>query len=252
MKKLALILALITVIAACVIPVSADEGKVVQVCTFDTAVFNGGSLDEENQFEGTGCHTFKIGGNNPDVFEAHFDAVDVSGCDYVAFWFFVSDASKLEKMGSGQLEFTSSGRSDQKEAYWYLNGAFGTNFMPEGPKDGWNLVRMPIKTPDKFTNGEPDWTNFNFFRMYFDASGMKDVIIRYDDMFAYTEGADISAHMKKAEAATEAPATDAPAPATDAPVTPVVDPTTFDAASSIAVVAVAAMGVVLVASKKRH
>ena len=42
------------------------------------------------------------------------------------------------------------------------------------------------------------------------------------------------------------------APATDAPTDPVVEPTTFDAAASVAVAAVAALGVVLVASRKRH
>lgn len=42
------------------------------------------------------------------------------------------------------------------------------------------------------------------------------------------------------------------APETEAPSDPVVEPTTFDAAASVAVAAIAAMGIVLVASKKRH
>lgn len=54
----------------------------------------------------------------------------------------------------------------------------------------------------------------------------------------------------RAQVRPAAPETDAPA--TDAPVAPVVEPTTFDAVSSIAAAAAAAMGIVLVASKKRH
>ena len=216
-------------------PAAPAEKKFVKMLDFDEKYF--GTLDEEDQLDGTGCNSFTFKETSgTEVFQKPFDAIDLTGCDFVEFWFYISDASKLDQFTGAQIELTSSGKCDVEEATWNIPASWDSIIVGEA-KDGWNLIRLDIH---KQTDNGAKWNNINFFRMYtLEGKKLAGVTIKFDDMYAYTEGADVPAPQKGA-------------PATEAPTEPVVEPTTFDAASSIAVVAVAAMGVVLVASKKRH
>ena len=221
-------------------PVTPPEQKFVKILSFDEAYF--GSLDTENHLDGTGCASYTIPDQaGPAVFQKKFDTpVDLTGCKYVEFWLYLSDASQVTNFRDGQIELTSSGGCDVEERGWNIGGNGLKDLIVGEPKDGWNLVRLDISNP-----GGADFSRINFFRMFgYSDNKLTGLTIKFDDMYAYTEGANVPAPEKIA-AQTDAPAT-------DAPTEPVVGPTTFDAASSIAVVAVAAMGVVLVASGKRH
>ncbi len=209
----------------------AGEKKVIKMLDFDEAYFGG--LDTENHVDGTGCCSFTFKETSgTEVFQKKFDAIDLSECDFVEFWFYISDASKLDQFTGAQIELTSSGTCDAEEATWNIPASWGSIIVGEA-KDGWNLIRLDIH---KQGDNGAKWNNINWFRLYtLEGKKLAGVTIKFDDMYAYTEGATVPAPQK---AAPETP--DDPTPAT------------FDAVSSVAVVAVAAMGVVLVASKKRH
>ncbi|MCQ2425927.1 MAG: hypothetical protein MJ070_07260 [Lachnospiraceae bacterium] len=204
------------------------DGKVVKMFGFDTQKF--GTLDTEGHVDGTGCnsYTFNDTVKAADTFVVKFDTpIDLSECDYVDFWFYASDASKLSLYKGAQIELTSSGTCDAEEATWNLPAAWNT-IIEGGPKDGWNLIHLDINKTD---DNHADWSKINFFRMYtLDPQNLDGLTIKFDDMYAYAEGAEVPAPQKGT--------------------TPT--PATFDAVSSVAVVAVAALGVALVASKKRH
>ncbi|MCQ2426137.1 MAG: hypothetical protein MJ070_08320 [Lachnospiraceae bacterium] len=209
----------------------AGEKKVIKMLDFDEAYF--GSFDTENHVDGTGCCSFTFKETSgTEVFQKKFDAIDLSECDFVEFWFYISDASKLDQFTGAQIELTSSGTCDKEEATWNIPASWDSIIVGEA-KDGWNLIRLDIH---KQGDNGAKWNNINWFRLYtLEGKKLAGVTIKFDDMYAYTEGAEVPAPQK---AAPETP--DDPTPAT------------FDAVSSVAVVAVAAMGVVLVASKKRH
>ncbi len=214
------------------------EPKVVRFFEFEgDALLDGTELNTELTKDGAGCasHTYGEGEGVVAMGKA-FDPVDLTGCDYVEFWFYISDTSKLGGFQNGQIEICSGGTCDAEETSFDINAGGITRLIVGEPVNGWNLIRLPA------VGGGCDWSRVNYIRFYSLAAnenGMAGTTIAFDMMYGCTEG-------------------DAPAPSL-APVDPgdptdPVDPNpgTFDAASSVAVFAVAALGIALVASKKRH
>lgn len=76
------------------------------------------------------------------------------------FWFYVSDASLLK--ADGQIELTSSGESDKKEYSWNLEP-----LVTAGLKNGWNELKLDFSAAALSSDGGPDVSAFNFFRIYF-------------------------------------------------------------------------------------
>ena len=208
----------------------AGDKKVVKMLDFDEQYF--GTLDTEGQVDGTGCCSFTFKETSgTEVFQKKFDAIDLTGCDFVEFWLYISDVSKLDQFTGAQIELTSSGTCDKEEATWNIPASWSSIIVGE-PQNGWNLIRLDIH---KEADNGAKWNNINWFRLYtLEGKKLAGLTLKFDDMYAYAEGTEVPAPQK-----TAAPADD-PTPAT------------FDAVSSVAVAAVAALGVALVASKKRH
>lgn len=93
------------------------------------------------------------------------------------FWFYVSSVTDLKL--DGQIELTSSGKSDDHEYSWNL-----ADYIP-GLKVGWNEMKLNFSTAAKSGDGGPDIHAFNFFRIYFwtnDKSSHGDVTVGVDDL----------------------------------------------------------------------
>ena len=234
---------------------AAPAPKFVKMLDFDEQYF--GTLDTEGHVDGTGCNSFTFKETSGvEVFQRSIEnPIDISGCDFVEFYFYCSDITKLDQFTGAQIELCSDGGCDRGEMTFDISGAGLKNRIVGEPQNGWNLVRLDLNAPSaKHTTGGTDAAgkpfdaynpaHINYFRMYtLEGNKFAGVTMKWDYMYAYAEGETVPAP-QKASAQTEAPATDAP--------TEPVTPPTFDAAASVAVAAVAAMGIVLVASKKRH
>lgn len=169
-----------------------------------------------------------------------FDPTDITGATKLQFDLYVGEADQF-----GFTTFEIGSHPGKTISDWQekeINNSFGAL------NDGWNTVsidldsmaNVAVTNPDDGTPGEFDYTKFCRIRFFNVNVEGKTTDVKFKNFTAV-----------KADG-TEIKVGAAPAPATDAPADPVVEPTTFDAASSVAVVAVAAMGVALVASKKRH
>jgi len=93
------------------------------------------------------------------------------------FWFYVSSVTDLKL--DGQIELTSSGKSDDHEYSWNL-----ADYIP-GLKVGWNEMKLNFSTAAKSGDGGPDIHAFNFFRIYFwtnDKASHGDVTVGVDDL----------------------------------------------------------------------
>ncbi len=259
----------------------------VKVFDFDTVTASSAGydtpvIDSENHLNGDGCYTLKTDPNgthpNIPILEAKFDPVDISDCDYLCFWLYLESPDLATKFAAGRIELNSSGiHNESTDLYVVTGNASGypnsviANLIEGGAKAGWNLVKIPLDTSldnsaFKVYHDNADRTKINYFRLQCTANALIDKTIKLDYMYAYSEGAEVPAPQKNVAPETQPPETEAPetnapepdAPGTDAPTEaptdPVVDPhpATFDATASIAIVTVAAMGIVLVSSKKRH
>ncbi|MXV52914.1 hypothetical protein GS399_18220 [Pedobacter sp. HMF7647] len=93
-----------------------------------------------------------------------------------AFWFYVSDVSTLKE--DGQIELTSSGKSDSKEYAWSVAKLIPTL------KNGWNEVKLNFSDAEVSADGEPDLAALNFFRIYFwtKDKAHDDVAVGVDDL----------------------------------------------------------------------
>ena len=211
--------------------IAPKVAKVVRVLDFEgDNLLAGTELNTELTKDGAGCASHTYNENEGVVAMAKdFDPIDLSGCDFVEFWFYISDTTKLDGFQNGQIEICSGGTCDAEETSYDLNGGNIKKLIVGDPQNGWNLIRLSAG------GGGCDWSRVNYFRFYsLDANknGLPGTTIAFDMLYGCTEG-------------------DAPAPAiSDTPADPT--PATFDAVSSVAVAAVAALGVALVASKKRH
>jgi len=74
------------------------------------------------------------------------------------FWFYVGNVADLKP--DGQIELTSSGKSDDHEYSWNLD-----QLIPN-LKNGWNEVTLDLSAANKSGDGGPDINAFNFFRIY--------------------------------------------------------------------------------------
>ena len=212
MKKIAFLLAIIMIAAAFAIPASTDEGKkCVVLFDFDTTASSmtaASKLDTENQIDGLACYSYCTSDandkNTPNI-SVKFDAVDISDCDYLAFWLYLEDASLASKFNTGRVEITSSGKSGSKDI-WYpickqdnFPGCWLPDLIEGGAKAGWNLVRLPLNvttgTPaagqTKVNTNAADKTAINYFHIYGTNTAWNGKTIKVDTLFAYQEGAAI-------------------------------------------------------------
>ncbi|WP_338399210.1 T9SS type A sorting domain-containing protein [Persicobacter psychrovividus] len=112
------------------------------------------------QFDGVGTNEFSKAWSNP------VNAAVTVQTGYLKFWYYINDVSKIT--GDNQIEIGSAGKADTKEFHWHLTDLNLIN--------GWNKVILPLATA-KVTNGEPDLTNINWFRIYTQKSGVVKTII---------------------------------------------------------------------------
>ena len=211
----------------------------VKVFDFDTVTaksegYDTPTIDSVNHVNGDGCYTLKtdLNGKHPTVplFEAKFDPVDISKCDYLCFWLWLESAELATKFTSGRIELNSSGMHNEKTDIWIATGNASAwphsviaNMIEGGAKAGWNLVKIPLDT-SRFAiyHDNADRTRINYFRLYGDSNALKGKTIKVDYMYAYTEGTEIPAPQKNASPETQPPETDGPetqAPETEAPET---------------------------------
>lgn len=125
------------------------------------------SLNTEDQKEGLGCLEFN--GEQTDEYKKVFSTPYNSGASVesgkLQFWYYVSDVSRLES--SNQVEIGSAGRPDQNEFNWNIGEL----------TDGWNFISLDLSAA-AITDGEPDMSAINWFRLYHFKSG--PVITRID------------------------------------------------------------------------
>lgn len=125
------------------------------------------SLNTTDQKEGLGCLEFS--GDQTDEYKKVFSTPYNSGASVesgkLQFWYYVSDVSQLEP--SNQVEIGSAGRPDQSEFNWNIGEL--TN--------GWNFISLELSAAG-ITDGAPDLSAINWFRLYHFKSG--PVITRID------------------------------------------------------------------------
>ena len=113
------------------------------------------SIDAQEKREGSAC--LSSAGGEGRRFSKVFATPVNTYCDndsYFDLWLYISDVSAFN--GGGQIEITSSGKSDVDEYNWSVNSLNLSN--------GWNELHLPIK--DASVMGSPDLTAINFFRFY--------------------------------------------------------------------------------------
>ncbi len=220
---------------------NSEHTAVVPMFGFDADI-TGAAADAETKIDGDAAciYTFTAEAGTKVIQYVFETPVDVTACDAVEFYLYVSDVAVLDNIGGGQLELTSGGTCDVEETNWTTESL--KSLIVGEPKAGWNLVHLAI-------GGACNWDRVNFFRIYIPGiTGDKGAAldgkqIGFDMMYAVGE-----------DAVAPVPSTLAPVDPTPSDPTDPTDPNpgTFDAASSVAVFAVAALGIALVASKKRH
>ena len=133
--------------------VSANaKRKVLFDCNSRNYSFNI-SLNKDSNYivEGSGSWKWKS-----TTLEGKFSSVNISeyANGYLHFYVYCSDISK---MGTGQIEITSSGNCDENEYGWDV-GQYIT-------KTGWNEIWIDLSS-GAATGGEPDLSKINYFRIY--------------------------------------------------------------------------------------
>ncbi len=119
------------------------------------------SLNTTDQKEGLGCIEFT--GSATDEYKKIFSTPYNSGASVesgkLRFWYYVSDTSQMA--GSNQVEIGSAGRADQNEYNWDIG-----ELLP-----GWNFISLEFSEAS-ITEGEPDLSAINWFRLYHHKSGV--------------------------------------------------------------------------------
>ncbi len=156
----------------------------------DPAAF---TVDTANAVEGTGCATASAPSDVMTISRKYDKPIDLSRIKdngYVYVWIYVENAAAL-RTNDGQLELTSSGKSDVNELGWTLPKE--VTF-----KDGWNeiLLKVDPKT-------ECDLSAVNYMRLYMFTDS--ENTIKIDRLMAGV-GEDFGI-MPETEPVTEAPAT---------------------------------------------
>ena len=130
----------------------------------DWEVVGGGSAEKTGQKEGAGYlkSVIHTGDDYMHFIKRRPTPVDpkltVANGQFV-FWLYISSVADLKL--DGQVELTSSGKSDVKEYDWNL-----ASYIPS-LKNGWNEIKLNFNTAIVSGDGGPDIHAFNFFRIYF-------------------------------------------------------------------------------------
>ncbi len=147
------------------------QKKVLHSCDTLTGVTGVTLTKEEGQVrEGTAAWYHKRDGETV-IFTLSFNKTDISEYmedGYLHFRIWVED---LDRMGAGQIELTSSGTCDVREASWYP-----AEFMKT---DGWNEIFLPLNCA-MLWEGKPDPKGVNYIRFYSTGSDCSFII---DDIF---------------------------------------------------------------------
>ncbi len=234
---------------------AAGEHTVTFTCTSASYRFSLDYFDIENEgAEGSGSEpetpaepTYDyyqgqtIEKNYPAIWQFNFAPTDITGAVSIKFDMWIEDVSRIK---FDELEFGSLTQSDwQEKAYNPATEKMGISNLKSGE---WGTVTLNIadgadvnaevEAVLKNVGDAPkgfDMTHFCRIRLFTLASYDKTLVKIKNIVAVKADGSEIVV-------GSVAPTPDDPTPAT------------FDAASSVAVVAVAALGVALVASKKRH
>ena len=142
---------------------------------------NVGSIDKTSKKEGVGSLKAPIadGGDFQQFIFKRPAAVNpglTMSTGVLKFWFFVSDPSQLKV--DGQIELTSSGKSDDHELDWNLG-----DLIPN-LHTGWNEVKLNFSDAGKTGDGGADITALNYFKVYLWTSSKThpDVTLALDDL----------------------------------------------------------------------
>ena len=181
----------------------------------------------------------------PTVWGISFEPTDITGCTAIRFDFYVENAAAYQP---DSIEFGSHSACDWQE----IN--FGRGEWA-GLADGWNTVTFELNGPAAAaTDHEPSrpddgstpgfkYDAFQRIRIYNVSGDGSETTIKIKNIVGVKEDG------------TTVPCGAAPAPVDPTPDDPTPDdpaPDTFDAAASVAVLAIAALGTALVISGKRH
>ena len=94
---------------------------------------------------------------------------------HLHFKIYISDITKISEC-TGQVELSSSGKSDDKELSW------GTVTFLKYCQNGWNDVTLDFS---RGSDGGCDLSAINWFRFYNKTSG--DVLVQFKDIYVYAE-----------------------------------------------------------------
>lgn len=128
------------------------------------------TIDPNNKQEGhgsmrsTGPGTTRFQKRTPSTTD-----VDITGRNYLTFWYYISDVSALT--GEGQVEIGSAGFYDHEELNWTVNSL--------GLVNGWNYVKLPVARA-RVRRGPVDMRNINWFRIYHQLRSGRSVTTRLD------------------------------------------------------------------------
>jgi hypothetical protein len=104
---------------------------------------------------GSGAERFRHNGLGP---------VDVRNKKYLTFWYYVDDASKIQRNNDAQVEIASSSSLDTQEMNWV--------FHDQHVQSGWNFIRLELPGRLRSKSGTPiNLAAVKRFRLYHFVSG---------------------------------------------------------------------------------
>lgn len=129
------------------------------------------------------------------VYPTPFDTeCEMDNCVF-SFYLYVDtpDIIAFNKAKKGQIEFTSSGRSDKNEISFYWQHANGLITMPE-LSIGWNKIELPIVGTDhagnpakaRMNTGNVDFSAINYIKIYLEKGSYGgEVTLKIDQIRIY-------------------------------------------------------------------
>ncbi|MEX0980729.1 MAG: T9SS type A sorting domain-containing protein [Bacteroidales bacterium] len=154
---------LLLLVLAFTVKLSLPAQVVIQRCDVTTG-WQGAqtiSTDLADKKEGKGSLKTEAQAGESIWFSKSFSSTQtgISSDDFLTFWLFISDASKLD---GGEIEISSSGGQDDQEFHWL--------FSNDDVTDGWNEMQLQISTANQ-VGGEANLDSINFFRIHQTLSG---------------------------------------------------------------------------------
>jgi hypothetical protein len=138
------------------------SSKMIDDCESLTGWVSGGmslSLDSENKQQGNYC--INASGTGIPMFQKVFPAFDTGvtkEAGYFVLYFYISDVTKINLSGHGQIEISSVGEPDQQELNWGLDTSLGL-------VNGWNKLELKLSNATA-TGGNINLRAINFIRIY--------------------------------------------------------------------------------------